>query len=371
MTVNLNLPGRSVLPLLLLLASPATAQLREDDPTVHEYTLRNATGMTVRFLDLGATITAVEVPDRQSKSANVVLGYGSTGEYRAKNTKNGFGAAIGRYAGRIANARFPLDGQTYRLRPNLGPHALHGGVGPGFDQRIWQVRRFREGRVDAAALTFVSPDGDQGFPGTLTVTITYRLLPDNSLRIDYAASTTKPTVLNLTNHSYFNLAGGGSVATQRLRIAATRWVETDDVGIPTGRLAPVAGTPLDFRTDHAIGERIDHKGPPMSGPGGYNHAWIVAPAMRAAPRPVLWMRDPASGRTLTVETTEPSVQLYTGDYIDGRDVDALGRPIGPRDGIAIETQGFADAPNHPNFPSTRLDPGKTFRSTTIYRFGAN
>ena len=361
---------KAALALTLALGSAASAQVRADDPSVREYTLRGAGGMTVRFLDYGATITSIEVPDRDGRIANVVLGYGSAAEYRAKNTKNGFGAAIGRYAGRIAGARFALDGRTYRLRANDGANALHGGGEPGFAQRRWSVRLFREGTVEAAALTFVSPDGNQGFPGALTVTITYRLLP-GALRIDYAARTTEATVLNLTNHSYFNLAGQGSVTPQRLRIAATRWVETDGAGIPTGRLAPVKGTPLDFRTERAIGERIDHKGPPMSGPGGYNHAWVLAPAMRAAPRPVLWMRDPGSGRTLRVETTEPSAQLYTGDYIDGRDVDARGRPIRPRDGIAIETQGFSDAPNRPNFPSTRLDPGREFRSTTIYRFGVD
>lgn len=356
---------------LLALAAGAPGQVRNDDPGAREYALRNASGMTVRFLDLGATITAIEAPDRNGRMANVVLGYGSAAEYRAKNGKNQFGAVIGRYAGRIADARFQLDGTERRLRPNLGPHALHGGVGPGYDRRLWRVRRFREGAVEGAALTLVSPDGDQGFPGALTVTVTYRLLPSDALRIDYAARTTKPTVLNLTNHSYFNLAGEGSVTPQRLRIAATRWVETDGEGIPTGRLAPVADTPLDFPVERAIGERIDHKGPPMSGPGGYNHAWVVAPAMRATPRPVLWMRDPGSGRMLTVATTEPSVQLYTGDYIDGRDMDATGRPIRPRGGIAIETQGFADAPNRPDFPSTLLDPGREFRSTTIYRFGVS
>ncbi|WP_088334060.1 aldose epimerase family protein [Sphingomonas mucosissima] len=353
------------------MGSAGSAQLPADEAAIQGYSLRNAAGMTVRFLDYGATITAINVPDRAGRTANVVLGYGSAAEYRAKNVKNRFGATIGRYAGRIANARFSLDGQTYRLTPNSGVHALHGGAAPGLDTRRWHVRRFREGAIDAATLTLLSPDADQGFPGELTVTITYRLLPDNALRIDYAARTTRPTVLNLTNHSYFNLAGHGSVTAQRLRIAATRWVETDSDGIPTGRLAPVAHTPLDFRTEHAIGERINHKGPPMSGPGGYNHAWAVAPAMRASPRPVLWMRDPASGRTLRVDTTEPSVQLYTGDYIDGLDVDAKGRPIRPRDGIAIEPQGLADAPNRPSFPSTRLNPGQEFRSTTIYRFGAD
>jgi aldose 1-epimerase len=350
----------------VMMAGPAVRARPAADAGATEYTLRNAGGATVRFLDYGGVVTAIEVPDKAGRLGNVVLAYGSPADYPRLNHKNGFGAIIGRYAGRIAHARFTLDGKEVRLTPNLPPHALHGGA-PGFDKRRWTVRRL--GR-DAAELRLTSPDGDQGFPGRLTLSVTYRLLPDNALRIDYAAETSRPTVLNLTNHSYFNLSGSGYVGPQRLRIAATRWVETDEVGIPTGRVTPVAGTPLDFREERAIGERIEAKGPPMAGPGGYNHAWVFdQPAAAGRPRPVLWMRDPGSGRTLTVETTEPSVQLYTGDYFDGKDLDAAGRQIRARDGIAIETQGFADAPNHPNFPSTRLDPGKTFRSTTIYRFG--
>jgi aldose 1-epimerase len=363
---------KAALALLVALTVGAAAppQLRVRDPAVHEYVLRNARGMTVRFLDYGATITAVETPGRDGRIANVVLAYGRTSDYPALNHKNNFGAVIGRYAGRIAHARFSIDGREYRLRPNMGAHALHGGADPGFDKRLWTVRRFREGPVDAAELRLVSPDGDQGFPGTLTATVTYRLLPGNALRIDYAARTTEPTVLNLTNHSYFNLAGGGSVSPQRLRIAAARWVETDAQGIPTGRFAPLAGTPLDFRRERAIGERIDHKGGPMSGPG-YNHGWLFDAPTDGRPRPVVWMRDPGSGRTLTVETTEPSVQVYTGDYFDGLDIDAHGRAIERRGGIALETQGLADAPNRPGFPSTLLRPGRTFRSTTIWRFGVS
>lgn len=350
--------------LALSLAAGASAQVRDDDPSIREHVLTAPDGgMTVRFLNFGAIITAIEVPDRTGRMANVVLGYGSEAEYRDKIGKNGFGAAIGRYAGRIANARFSLDGREYRLDPNLPPHTLHGG-GRGFDKQIWRVRPISNGAV----LSLVSPDGAQNFPGRLDVQVSYRLLPGRALRMDWEARTTKSTVLNLTNHSYFNLAGTGSVEPQRLRIAATRWVETNEVGIPTGRLAPVAGGPLDFRRERAIGERIDHRGPPMAGPGGYNHAWALGPRRRA-PAPVLWMHDPGSGRTLSVSTTEPSVQLYTGDYIDGIDVDAQGRSIRPRAGLAIETQGYADAPNHPNFPTTRLDPGQVFLSTTIYRFG--
>lgn len=352
----------------LALAGAAPAQLRQDAPGIREYTLTNARGMTVRFLDLGGIITSIRVPDRAGRFDNVVLGYGSTAEYRDKIGKNGFGALIGRYAGRIAGARFTLAGHTYRMTPNDGPNALHGGAGPQFPTQHWQVTPL--GR-SAARLTLVSPDGAQGFPGRLTVSITYRLGADNSLSLAYAARTTKPTEINFTNHSYFNLAGAGAgtVGGQRLRIAATRWVEADQAGIPTGRLAPVAGTPLDFRSPHAIGERWDAKTPIMAAHGGYNHAWAFDRHAPAAP--VIWLSDAGTGRTLTVSTNEPSVQAYTGDYIDGLDVDATGRTIHPRDGIALETEHFSDAMHHPGFPSTRLRPGQVYRSTTVWRFGVS
>ncbi|GAA0315505.1 galactose mutarotase [Sphingomonas oligophenolica] len=364
-----------ILPLGMALgwcAAPgASAQIVKDDPQIHEYTLRNASGMTVRFLDYGATITSIEVPDRAGHFDNVVLGYGSAADYRAKNEKNRFGAVVGRYAGRIAGATFSIGGVVSRLTPNDGPNALHGGGKPGLDSRIWQVKEFHEKGAVGARLTVTSPDGDQGFPGALTVTVTYRLSADNNLRIDYSARTTRPTVLNLTNHSYFNLAGAGSgsVEKQTLEIDASRWVETDQAGIPTGRFPAVAGTPLDFRMSRPIGERIDAKQPMMASRGGYNHAWLLARANRHVPARAATLSDPASGRLLRIETSEPSLQAYTGDYIDGQDKDARGRTIHPRDGIALETQHLSDSPHHPTFPSTLLRPGETWRSTTLWHFG--
>ena len=354
----------------LLWAPAVSAQIRADAPDIREYTLRNAHGMTVRFLDRGGVITAIETPDRQGRLANVVLGYGSASEYRDKNSKNGFGALIGRYAGRIKGARFAVGGREYRLKANDGENALHGGP-DGFDVQRWAVAPFSGKGFDGARLTLDSADGSQGFPGRLRLTVTYRLFADDRFQIDYDATTTKATHVNFTNHSYFNLGGPGSgtVADQRMRIAATRWAEADQAGIPTGRLAPVAGTPLDFRAEHVIGERWDAGGPAVSTRGGYNHGWAFEGGLTQAPRPVLWLRDPGSGRTLTMETTEPSVVIYTGDYIDGEDTDAAGNVIHPRDGIALETQHFADTPHHANFPSTLLEPGKRLRSTTIWRFG--
>ena len=352
-------------------ASGACAQVTQDDPGIHEHVLRNAAGMTVRFLDYGAIITSIEVPDRAGHFDNVVLGYGSAAEYRAKNDKNRFGAVVGRYAGRIAGARFSIGGKEFRLKPNDGPNALHGGGEPGLDTRIWQVKEFREKGVVGARLTVTSPDGDQGFPGALTVTVTYRLFADNSLHIDYTARTTLATVLNLTNHSYFNLAGAGSgsVEKQNLRIGATRWVETDQTGIPTGHFPAVAGTPLDFRVSRRIGEAIDAKQPMMATRGGYNHAWLLASRNRTAAAPAATLTDPASGRLLRIDTSEPSLQAYTGDYIDGQDKDTKGRTIHPRDGIALETQHLSDSPHHPAFPSTLLKPGQTYRSSTVWHFG--
>jgi aldose 1-epimerase len=352
---------------LLAVALPlaASAAAPADDAVV----LRNANGMVVRLLPFGATVTAIEVPDRAGRVANVVLGYATPAEYRARNAKNSFGATIGRYAGRIGGARFVVDGRPVQLVPNDGPNALHGGGRSQFGMLEWQVVARPEavaGREATFALT--SPDGFQGFPGTLSVEVRYRLLPDNALRIDYLARTTRPTAINLTNHSYFNLAGAGSgtIARHRLQLGARRYVATDARGIPTGALPQVAGTPVDFRCPHAIGERIDSPHPPMTG-HGYNHAWVFdKPLGRLAE--VARLSDPGSGRLLTVETTEPAIQVYTGDYIDGLDRGPGGEPIPPRSGVALETQHLPDSPHHPAFPTTMLRPGQTFRSTTVWRF---
>jgi aldose 1-epimerase len=345
---------------------PMTASAQSGDDTV--VVLRNHAGMVVRLLPFGATVMAIEVPDRAGRPADVVLGYATPALYRTRNYKNSFGATIGRYAGRIGNARFRLGGKLIRLQPNDGPNALHGGGSVKFDTLDWQVlSRDREGREVSFGLT--SPDGFQGFPGILRVEVRYRLGADNTLRIDYTARTSRTTVLNLTNHSYFNLAGEGSgtVEHQRLQVAAERYVATDAQGIPTGAFVPVAGTPLDFRVAHAIGERIDNRDAPMTG-HGYNHAWLFDKPLGVL-APVVRMEDPASGRTLTVETTEPAIQIYSADYIDGKDQGPSGHVIKPRDGLALETQHLPDSPNRPAFPITVLRPGKIFRSVTIWRFG--
>jgi aldose 1-epimerase len=338
---------------------------------VEQVTLRNAHALTMRLIGYGGIVTGIDAPDRNGRFANVVLGYGSFADYEAKNVKNRFGAVIGRYAGRIAGAAFAAGGKTWRLTPNDGPNALHGGGAPGLDSQVWAVSPIREAHAVGAVLRLTSPDGQQGFPGRLTVSVTYRLFDDDAIQIDYAATTDKPTMLNLTNHSYFNLAGAGSGSVERqlLTIAATRFVETDGGGIPTGKLPAVAGTPLDFRTPRPIGERIDTKRPPMTAKGGYNHAWFLTAGRARGPFLAAMLEDPGSGRTLRIETTEPSLTAYTGDYIDGQDADGSGHIIHPRDGIALETQHLSDSPHRPDFPTTLLKPGETFRSTTIWRFG--
>ena len=349
-----------------LAAVVAAAAPLPADPTI---TLRNRNGMTVRLIPQGAIVTAIEVPDRDGRRANVVLGYARPEDYRSKIRKNGFGATIGRYAGRIAGARFTIDGRPVTLVANDGANALHGGGPFGFDTADWQVRRRPGAGGDRATFTLVSPDGFQNFPGQLTVTVTYRLAADNALHIDYAARTTRPTALNITTHSYFNLAGegSGSVLGQWLQLKAARSVVTDAGGIPTGALAPVADTPMDFRCPRRIGERIDRL-PPTG--RGYNHAWFFdKPVGKLAL--VARLIDPASGRTLTIETTEPSVQVYTGGYIDGRDAGPSGHVYQPGDGVALEMQHVADSPHHPAFPTTILRPGQTYRQTTIWRFGTD
>jgi aldose 1-epimerase len=356
---------RWLLLLLTTLPNGAVAQSLDRDTVV----LRNAHGMTVRLLRQGAAVMAVEVPDRHGRIANVVLGYPKPADYRAKMRKNFFGATIGRYAGRIAGARFAIDGRPVNLQANDGPNALHGGGTAGFESVDWHAEAPKGGRHDRVTFTHVSADGDQGFPGRLSVSVSYRLNADNSLRMDYTARTTRPTVLNMTNHSYFNLAGegSGSVGHQRLQLAPARLVDTDAHGVPTGTFRDVANTPLDFRCPRAIGERIDN--PAVSPDGkGYNHAWLFdKPAGQLGV--VAELTDPASGRTLAIETTEPSIQVYTGGYIDGQDAGPSGHVYRPRDGVALEVQHLADSPHHASFPSTVLRPGRLYRQTTIWHFG--
>jgi aldose 1-epimerase len=359
----------------LTAAQPAGVQMRDYGTTgggerVAEYTLRNAHGMTVRVITLGAIVTAIEVPDREGHVDNVVLGLPDLAAYEAHNASYRFGAIMGRYAGRIANARFTLDGREIRLTANDGPNALHGGAGIGFDARVWRA----EPRGDAAIrLIHSSPDGEQGFPGRFDVAVTYTLSDNNALQIDFEAQSDAPTVHNLTNHSYFNLAGAGAgpVSDHRLLIFAHEMVEASDAGIPTGRFVPIAGTPFDFRTSHALGDCIDDAMPRISGFCGYNHSYLVERPQPGMLSLAAHVDEPVSGRTLDVLTTEPTVHIYTANHFSGNDLGNAGVPLRPLTGLALETQHLPDSPNQPGFPTTVLRPGETFRSTTVFRFGTD
>jgi len=332
----------------------------KDGQKVFEHVLRNRRGAEVHFIDYGGIITEIDVPDRSGRKANVALGFGSLADYEAHNQDYRFGAIIGRYAGRIAGARFAVGGKEVKLVANDGPNALHGGALPGFDSKVWSAElRFRD---DAAVLRYTSPDGEQGFPGKLRVTVTYRLLDDDSLRIDYSATTTRPTHINFTNHSYFNLAGAGSgtVLDQTLEVPSSRYAEAGDGGIPTGRLLPVAGTALDFRTPKPLRECL------TIAEKGCNHSWALPfdRKLHLAAR----VADPASGRVMEVLTTEPSIHVYTAGYMSGKDIGAQGVPYRAFDAVALEAQHFQDTPHRPEFPITLLKPGQVYRATTIYRF---
>ncbi|MFJ7072996.1 aldose epimerase family protein [Streptomyces sp. NPDC098781] len=315
-----------------------------DGTEVHRWTLERA-GVRVRVLSYGGIVQSLEVPDRDGHPANVVLGFAGLDGY-LEHPEPYLGAVIGRYANRIAQARFPLDGLTYALEPNNAPNSLHGG-GRGFDKRVWDVTPVEHG----VRLGRVSPHGEEGFPGLLDVSVTYTLDADGALRIAYEAVTDAPTVVNLTNHSYFNLAGAGSgdAGGHELRLAASRFTPVDDGLIPTGSPDEVAGTRFDFRQARKVGV-------------GYDHNFVLDKGVTELPQEVAELYDPSTGRALTVATTEPGLQLYTADH--------LTEPFAPGDGIALETQHFPDSPNRPDFPSTVLRPGEVFRSETVYGFSA-
>ncbi|WP_185829156.1 galactose-1-epimerase [Sphingomonas ginkgonis] len=340
-----------------------------DGQRVDQVTLRNARGMTVRIIDYGAIVTDVVVPDSRGTKANVVLGFGNLADYQKHNPDYQFGAVIGRFAGRIAGGRFSIDGRPVQLARNDGPNSLHGGPG-GIETRVWAMRTFAGKGGAGAELTVRSPAGDQAFPGAVDVRVRYTLTDDDQLRIDYRAASDAPTVVNLTNHSYFNLAGAGSgsVLGHRLQLGSPQLIETDEHGIPSGRLLAVAGTPFDFRAAHSLGSRIGVAHPQLVGRHGYNHGWWLGAG--GTLRRAGTLTDPISGRAVDVSTSEPSITIYTAGYMAGKDIGAQGTPYRAFDGVALETQHVSDSPNQPRWPSTALRPGKPFETTTVYRFHA-
>jgi aldose 1-epimerase len=317
----------------------------------------------VDVITYGGIVVSIRTPDRNGKLDDIVLGCDSVEKYVTQTAH--FGGTIGRYANRIAHGTFQLDGQTYSIPKNNGENALHGGP-RGFDKVVWSAKQVSEG----VELTYVSKDGDQGFPGTLTTTVRYTLA-GNALRIEYSATTDKDTVLNLTNHSYFDLAGQGKgdVMGHVLKIDAARFTPVDANLIPTGELKSVEGTPFDFRTPHVIGERIDADDAQLHLGGGYDHNFVLDhPAGQLAEAAEVY--EPTTGRILRVSTTEPGVQLYTGNSLDGSITGKEGRVYKRRFAVCLETQHFPDSPNHPSFPSTELKPGQTFHSVTVLEFSA-
>ena len=334
-----------------------------DGTIVDIYTLTNANGMMVRITNYGGIITELHVPDRDGKLADVVLGFDNLKSYLAGHPH--FGAVAGRVANRIAKGRFTLDGKEYKLAVNNGPNSLHGGK-VGFDKKVWKAESFEGKDGVGVKMTYVSPDGEEGYPGTLTTTMTYTLTDKNELRIDYHATTDKETPVNLTNHSYFNLAGAGSgdVLGTELTIEADKYTPADETLIPTGELASVKNTPLDFTTPHTIGERA---GQIRKSIGGYDHNFVLnsgggklALAARAY--------EPKSGRVMETYTTEPGVQLYTANFMG--DTKGKGGVVYKKQGgFCLETQHFPDSINRPKFPSVVLRPGKTYETTTVYKFG--
>ena len=339
-----------------------------DGTTIEAVDLSSQAGIRTRIITLGARIQSLYTPDRTGKLGDIVLGFANPQQYF--DDGNYFGATVGRFANRIGKGRFTLDGHTYQLALNDHGNSLHGGT-RGFDKRVWNIDSIHSGRTASVVMSYVSPDGEEGYPGTLRVTATYTLTDSGELRIDYRATTDKPTIVNLSGHSYFNLASSPehfSTMRDLLQINASRFTPVDDVLIPTGTIAPVAGTPLDFRKPTAIGLRIrDGHDTQLRYCHGYDMNFVLdgrPGTLRLAAR----VEDPRSGRVLEVDTTAPGVQYYSGNFLSGAFVGKHGVVYRQGDAVVLEPQDFPDAPNHANFPSARLDPGATYHNVIVYRF---
>jgi aldose 1-epimerase len=342
-----------------------------DGQPVELFTLTNAHGVEVQLTNYGGIITALKTPDRSGRFDDIVLGYDSLNGYLRNSPY--FGAIVGRYGNRIAKGRFTLDGTTYHLAINNGPNSLHGGI-RGFDKVVWNAEPFRNDGAEGVALEYTSADMEEGYPGTLRARVTYSLTEDNRLIVDYQATSDKPTPINLTQHSYWNLAGDGSrdILAHVLTINADSMTPVDSTLIPTGEILQVAGTPFDFRTPMAIGARIDQRqNTQIRYGGGYDHNFVLnrGGAATGSLLHAAHVAEPSTGRTLDIFTTEPGIQFYSGNFLDGTITGKAGHIYRHRYGLALETQHYPDSPNHPNFPSTILRPGQQYRSRTVFAFG--
>ncbi|MER7371666.1 aldose epimerase family protein [Streptomyces lanatus] len=336
-----------------------------DGTEVYSWSLANG-GTRMKVLSYGG-VQSLEVPDRRGRYANISLGFDNIEDYVAKSPY--FGALIGRYGNRIGKGKFTLDGKAYQVNVNDGENSLHGGA-KGFDKRVWDVEPFTKGTDVGLRLYYTSVDGEMGYPGTLKVKVTYTLTRHGDWRIDYEATTDKATVVNLTSHVYWNLAGEGSgtIENHQLKIDASRYTPVDSGLIPTGELARVAGTPFDFRRTKAIGEDLREPHQQLLYGKGIDHNWVLDKGISPRPEWIATLKDPSSGRTLRMATTEPGLQFYSGNFLDGTLVGSGGNVYRQGDALCLETQHFPDSPNKPSFPSTVLRPGQTYRSTTVHSF---
>ena len=360
---------RAAIFILVLLMAPLFAESSvtrqafgkmPDGTAVDMYVLKDG-DIEAHIITYGAAVVSLKTPDRNHQSGDIVLGFDSLEGYLQK-TNPFFGAIVGRYANRIAKGEFTLEGKTYELPKNDGPNSLHGGT-RGFDKVVWTAKTLANG----VELTYVSPDGDQGYPGKLTATVRYTL-SRNALRIEYSATTDKPTVVNLTNHAYYNLSGADDILSHELKLNASRYTPVDATLIPTGELASVQGTPFDFRQSTAIGARINDDNEQLKRGKGYDHNWVLDNGGKFAQAAEVF--DKATGRVLQVWTDQPGIQFYSGNFLDGTLKGKEGKVYGHRSGLCLETQHFPDSPNHPNFPSTELKPGQKYHTVTELRFSA-
>jgi len=341
-----------------------------DNKDVYLYTLKNKHGMEAKITNYGGIVVSLLVPDRNGKFDDIVLGYDSLAQYITSNGPY-FGALIGRYGNRIGKGKFTLNGKEYQLATNNGPNHLHGGL-RGFDKVVWDVDEAASADGRKLALKYVSKDGEEGYPGTLSVKVSYSLTEDNALRIGYSATTDRPTVLNLTHHSYFNLAGAGNgdILAHELTINADKFTPIDDGLIPTAELREVNGTPMDFRSSTTIGAPINEKDKQLIYGKGYDHNWVLNRTAGSATDFIAAAKvyEKTSGRVMEVWTTEPGLQFYCGNFLDGTNIGKGGKKYDYRYGFCLETQHFPDSPNKPEFPSTVINPGMEFKSTTAYSF---
>jgi aldose 1-epimerase len=352
-------------------ASKASFGSTPDGKDVTVVTLTNGKGVTAKVISLGAALYALDIPDRNGKAGDVVLGYPDLkGTFEKPQY---FGDTVGRYANRIAKGKFKLDGKEYTVPVNDGPNSLHGGK-LGFDKVVWTVDKVESGATPSVTMTYVSPDGDQGYPGALTATATYTLNDKNELTIEYTATTDKPTIVNITNHTYWNLAGegSGSVMDQKLMIAGDAYLPTDATAIPTGEVRGVAGTDFDFRKAKPIGRDVrDAKEQQIVFGRGFDHNWVISRKEAAQPREVARVTDPKSGRVLSLWSAQPGLQFYSGNFLDGTTSGKSGGVYRQGDAFALEPQLFPDTPNQPDFGSARLDPGHTYKNVMTYKFSTD